>query len=79
MNIKDIVIALSHLPSSLPPSSFQPLTNVQREHTIVLSSVLMMEEAFAAAAMLGSSWVQMVPVVQVSSQERKEKIGKTCS
>ena len=26
----------------------------------------MMEEAFAAAAMLGSSWVQMEPAVQTS-------------
>ena len=70
------IIALSHLPPSFPPSlppfllpssssSLQPLTNVQKGHTTVLSSAPMMEEAFAAAAMLGSSWVQMEPAVQV--------------
>ena len=49
---------------SLPPST-QPLINVQRGHTTVLSSASMMEEAFAVAAMLGSSWVQMESAVQV--------------
>ena len=57
----------------LPPS-LQPSTNVQKGHTIVLNSASTMEEAFAAAAMLGSSWVQIESVVQVSSQEGKEKI-----
>ena len=53
------------LPSSSLPLSIQPLTNVQRERTIVLSSALMMEEAFAAPAMLGFSWVQMEPAALV--------------
>ena len=38
---------------------------MQRGPTIVLSSASMMEEAFAVAAMLGSSWVQMESAVQV--------------
>ena len=59
------------------PSSLQPLTNVQMGPTIVLSSALMKEEAFAAAAMLGSSWVQMESAVQVSSQEGKDRKEKT--
>ena len=58
------IIALFYLPPTLPPST-QPLTNVQRGHTTVLSSASMMEEAFAVAAMLGSSWVQMESAVQV--------------
>ena len=36
-----------------------------------------MEEAFAAAAMLGSSWVLMESAVQVSSQEGKDRKEKT--
>ena len=68
-----IVPALTYY--TLP--STQPLTNVQRGHTTVLSSASMMEETFTAAAMLGSSWVKIEPAVQVSHKcegkgERKE-------
>ena len=72
------IIALLCLPPSLP-LSIQPLTDVQRGHTIVLSSASMTEEAFAVAVMLGSSWVRMEPAVQVCERnggKRKKEKGR---
>ena len=68
-----IVPALTYY--TLP--STQPLTNVQRGPTTVLSSASMMEGPFTAAAILDSSWVKMEPAVQVSHKcegkgERRE-------
>ena len=64
------------LPFPLSCSLLKPITRVQKERTTVFSSAPMKEEPPDAAATLGSSWVWVEQVVQVSERLREREEGK---